>query len=105
MFDAQWWADELQQLIGAIPRAQGEDQDQKVARIARYAKVSRSTLYNILAGKQTRLFSIEGWIRVLQMIPPSKGPVKILHVQNILQASGVNLQGPPNIRSLNEDEE
>lgn len=92
MFDPQWWADEMQSIVAAIPRAQGEDQDHKVARIARYAQISRATLFNILAGKPTRLMNVVGWLKLLQMIPASKSGIRDEHVEKILQVSGISLE-------------
>jgi len=79
--------------VAQIPRAQGEDQDAKVARIARYAGVSRATLYNILRGQPTRLVSVSGWIRLLKMIPEGRASARREHIQKVLQVFGCRLEG------------
>ena len=92
MYDAAWWADEINELVSAIPRAQGEDVDQKKARVARFVGVSRATLYNILAGKPTRLVDVRGWLKLLSMVPEGKVVIRQNHLQKILQALGENLE-------------
>ena len=92
MFSPEKWSSLFDQVVAVIPRAPGENEDQKKTRIARLAGVSRATLYNILEGKATRLVAIDGWLRLLAAIPAKHAATKGDVMGEILQVVGLKLE-------------
>lgn len=92
MYDPLTWALHTQMLVDLIPRANGEDEDGRIERIARTAGVSRSTLYRILKGEPTGMYSLAGWLRMLNLVPAAREPEKLRHIENVLSAHKVRLE-------------
>ena len=92
IFSPEKWSSLFDEVIAAIPRAPGENEDQKKARLARLAGVSRATLSNILEGKPTRLIALDGWLRMIEAIPAKHAATKTDVMGEILQVIGLKLE-------------
>ncbi len=94
MFSSRWWQEWFQELVDHIPRADGEYEGIRKRRIATRLGISRATLYDILAGKKTKLASIDGCLSALHMIPARHEDVRLGLIQKLFQIDGYHVERP-----------
>jgi len=91
--DAAEWGMIFGLIVKAIPlAATDENEDDKVRRLAQYVGVSRSKLYTIMAGKPTKLISVEMFLRLVDLIPPRERDTRWFVWQKLSRKLGLDLE-------------